>query len=86
MNQLDKALEVVQQAVSIAPDASQVYLIRGGIYEAMGRLPDAVDDYNRSASLAQEHGEDTIYVLAKTRMGMLLQSGAGFQPTGTPGP
>ena len=84
VGQLDKALARANDALALAPESAQAYLMRGGIYESQGDLSHAYTDYERSAELAQAQGQDTIYVLAKMRLGMLMQRGPGTPPTPTP--
>lgn len=69
----DLALAKIQEAVALAPESAQALLIRGGIYEALEKQAEALQDYELSAELARKAGEDALYVLARTRMAMLLQ-------------
>jgi len=73
VNQLDKALEAAQKAIELSPDSAYAYLIRGGVYEALDDIQNALNDYDKASTLAQEQGQDTVYVLAKTRFATLLQ-------------
>ncbi|MBC7234922.1 MAG: tetratricopeptide repeat protein [Chloroflexi bacterium] len=73
----DKALQAANDAVELDPQSAQALLIRGGVYEAMGNKQAALTDYDRAATLAQEQGQDALYVLARMRLGMLLQTGVG---------
>ncbi len=82
VGEMDQALDAAEEAVALAPESAQAYLIRGGIYEATGLRGEALTDYELSGELAREQGEDALYVLARMRMGMLLQSGVG---SGMPG-
>jgi len=72
-NQLDRAMATISEAVALEPNSAQAIFIRGGIEEQSNRLAEALTDYETAATLAQEQGQDALYVLAKTRMGMLLQ-------------
>ncbi|MHB1293900.1 MAG: tetratricopeptide repeat protein [Anaerolineae bacterium] len=79
---MDKALLAANEAVAEGPDVARAYLQRGGLYEELGQNSPALDDYDRATSLATEQGEDALYVLARTRYGMLLQRGGGvISPT-----
>jgi len=71
--QIEKALEAVNRALEQVPNSAQAYLVRAGIYEQNGDRGRALADLERAAQLASEQGEDALYVLAKTRMGMLSQ-------------
>jgi len=81
VNNLDKALEVAQEAVKASPDSAYAYLVRGGVYEMMDDLNHALEDYDKASTLAQEQGQDTVYVLAKTRFATLLQKAGAQAPT-----
>ncbi len=82
--QLDKAMETVTEAVELQPQSPQAIFIRGGIEEQLGKYAEALTDYDTASTLAQEQGQDALYVLAKTRMGMLLQRGPAM-PSPTAG-
>ena len=85
VGEYEKALEKVEKALALAPRSAQGYFIRASIYELMHKYPQALDDFERSAQLAQEQGDDTLYVLAKMRFGMLLQRVPSLvTPTPTP--
>jgi tetratricopeptide (TPR) repeat protein len=73
----DVALARCEEALAINPESAQALLTRGGVYEDMKENAKAIEDYQRSAELASAQGEDALYVLAKTRMGMLMQRGPG---------
>jgi len=75
VGQLDKAMAAVTEAITLKPQSPRAVFVRGGIYEAKGSYSEAIADFDTASTLAQEQGEDALYVLAKTRMGMLLQSG-----------
>lgn len=79
--QLDKALSLCDEALALDPESPHATLTRGGIYEDMGDNVKALDDYERAGSLASARGEDALYVLSRTRMGMLLQRGPNRGPS-----
>lgn len=84
IGEMDVALEKIQGATELSPDSAQALLIRGGIYEAMGEEALAIQDYAQSSELAQSQGDDALYVMARMRMGMLLQrSPSGVGPGGS---
>jgi tetratricopeptide (TPR) repeat protein len=72
---LDQAMAAVTEAIALEPQSAQAIFIRGGIEEDMGKYAEALTDYDTASTLAQQQGQDALYVLAKTRMGMLLQRG-----------
>ena len=77
IGEMDVALEKIQEATELSPDSAQALLIRGSIYEAMGEEALAIQDYAQSSELAQSQGDDALYVMARMRMGMLLQRAPG---------
>ena len=76
--EFDTALDHANQALTLDEESAQAYLIRGGIYESQGEREKALDDLEKASNLAFENGEDALYVMAKTRLGMLLQQGSGL--------
>ncbi|MBN1400407.1 MAG: tetratricopeptide repeat protein [Anaerolineae bacterium] len=70
---LDAALERVEAALALDPESPQAYFVRGSIYEAQQDTSQAIADFERASDLARERGEDALYVLARTRMAMLMQ-------------
>ena len=81
--ELESALTAVEEALEADPDLAMGYMTRGGIYESMGEMQKAAADYERTASLAHEQGNDPLYVIAKVRLGMGLQTGPGVGGPGT---
>ncbi|MFO7167406.1 MAG: tetratricopeptide repeat protein [Chloroflexota bacterium] len=58
------------------------YLLLGGIEEARGRVPEAIAAFQQAADLAHAAGNSQLEVIAKTRMGMVMQaSGIPLTPT-----
>ncbi len=73
IRELDQALACADNAVHIAPQAAKAYLVRGEIYERMGHHDLAVADWERASELALEHGQEALYILASSRLGVLMQ-------------
>ncbi len=82
---LEEALTYAQEGVELAPQSAEAILIRGGIHDSRGERAEALVDFERASELAQENGEDALYVLARTRMGMLMQQGDSVPLPGTGG-
>jgi tetratricopeptide (TPR) repeat protein len=80
---LDVALAYAEQALELDPGSAEAHLIRGGIHDSLGNRELALADFEYASELARERGEDALYVLARTRMGMLLQQGDLALPGGT---
>ncbi|MDA0990556.1 MAG: tetratricopeptide repeat protein [Verrucomicrobia bacterium] len=59
---LTVALAAVDRAVVAAPDSPNAYLMRGVIYEGMGRTADAVNAYQRALELDPDQGDARISV------------------------
>lgn len=78
----DTALDRANEAIELDPEAARAYLVRGSIYEAMDERAKAMDDFQRSADLAQSSGQDALYVLAKMRLATLLQQAPSSFPGG----
>ncbi|MFP3896841.1 MAG: tetratricopeptide repeat protein [Anaerolineales bacterium] len=78
----DTALDRANEAIEIDPEAARAYLVRGSIYESMEERAKAIDDFQRSADLAQSAGQDALYVLAKMRLATLLQQAPSSFPGG----
>ena len=73
----DRALADGQEAVRLDPNLARAHLVLAGAYEAKGNINAAMDELEATANLAHEQGNDSLYVIAKTREGMLLQRGLG---------
>lgn len=71
----------------IAQPAGEVtgYLLLGSVEEARGRADEAIVAFQRAADLAAAANNPQLEVIARTRLGIIMQSGAGLvQPTPTP--
>jgi hypothetical protein len=78
------ALQHGESAAAAGPAYPQAYLVRGSALECLEQWEPALADYQRAADLALEQDQDGVYVLAKTRMGMLIQMRVSMQPTTQP--
>lgn len=75
---VDKALEAANQAAESPSQPAYAYYVRGIIYQDLDKIPEALDDMDKAAKLADEQGQTELFVLARSQYGMLLQRGAGF--------
>lgn len=75
MNRLEEALAVADEAITLKPDSAEAYLIRAGVYEAQNEVDKALADLEKASDLARAQNQNALYVLARTRMGMLMQRG-----------
>ncbi len=79
------ALDHAQRAVAADASCANAYLVRGSALECLDRRDEAMADFEHASDLAMEQGQDALYVLARTRYGMLLQmSGSGMPSMTTP--
>ena len=84
---LDGAEAAAREAEALAPDEAQVAFLLGGIAEARGQIPVAVEYFNRTFELAEAGGNPQLAVIARVRMGNLLQRPDAFaSPAETPTP
>ncbi len=74
--QLDAAESDAEAALALDPNSAEAHFLLGGVYEAQDRKREAIAELQQAADLARQAGNDTLYVLATTRMAMLLQAGA----------
>lgn len=87
VGRLDNAQADGEAALAANPSSAEAYLLVGGVYEARGDVASAVDAFQKAADLAEKAGNSSLVVMAKTRLGMLLQAAPVAQPqTATPAP
>jgi Flp pilus assembly protein TadD len=77
------ALGRAQMAVDADPTLADAFLARGSALECLDRWEEAISDYEHASELASAQGQDALYVLARARMGMLLQMSGSGTPAGT---
>jgi tetratricopeptide (TPR) repeat protein len=87
-NDLDRAVEAAKAAEAVAPDDPRVAFVFGSIAEAQGHLREAIQHFERVASLAED-SDPQLAVMSKMRMATLLQSlqmnPAADEPSAVPG-
>ena len=71
----DQAAATATQALEIDPESPFAYFFRATAYELQGERDLAIRDLELASQYASEQGQDELYVLARSRLGMLLQSG-----------
>ena len=67
------ALADAQAATAAQPDMAEAYFLLGNVYDAQGATSEAVAAFSKAADLADKSNNAALVVMAKTRMGMLLQ-------------
>lgn len=70
---IDGAEEAGQQALAVDPNEPQAYFLLGGVAEAKGDIATAVEMFNKTYELA-EHTSPQLAVIARVRLGQMLQS------------
>lgn len=87
MGDTEQAKADAEAALAIEPDAAETYLLLGNVYESEGDVAQAMAAFEKTAELAGQANNSALIVLAKTRLGMLLQSAPMMAPPDeTPGP
>jgi tetratricopeptide (TPR) repeat protein len=61
------------EAISLDEQYAWAYCNLGSAYEGQGRVPEAIGAVQVCADLAREQGQDELYVIAASRLAMLLQ-------------
>ena len=85
VGQADAAEEDARWLIGQPTSAATGYLLLGGVEEVRGRVNEAIAAFERAADLAARAGNPQLEVIARTRLGILMQSGAGLlEPTPTP--
>jgi tetratricopeptide (TPR) repeat protein len=81
---LKGAEDAANEALKIAPQEPQATLLLGGVAEARGDNAKAIDLFNKTADLARQANNPQLEVIAKMRMGTLMQQANPFQSSETP--
>lgn len=84
IGELDRAEADALASLDENPELAESYFVLGGIYEARGDVPRAVAAFDKTAELAEKANNSPLIVMAKTRLGMLLQAAPLIRPTTTP--
>ncbi|MEN9938372.1 MAG: hypothetical protein RLZZ387_4951 [Chloroflexota bacterium] len=85
VGQTDAAEADARALISRTETAAPGYLLLGGVEEMRGRVPEAVAAFEQAADAANKAGNTQLEVIAKSRLGFLMQSG-GVAPRVTPTP
>ncbi len=78
----DRAQSDAEAALAASPDSAEACLLLASAYEAEGDARQAVAAFGRAAELAEKAGNSSLAVVARMRLGMLLQAAppAGATP------
>lgn len=82
----EQGLEAAQQAIDLDQQMAFAYCNRGGAYEGLGRILEAIAAFQQCADLARAQEQNELYVIAASRMATLMQMPLGPTPTGAAGP
>lgn len=83
----EKAEADAQAAVEADDQLALAYCALGGAVEGQGRIREAIDAFQACADQARARDENELYVIAATRLGMLLQMPSPLDsPVTTPQP
>ncbi len=79
----EAALADADQAVAMDPDSVEGYFQRGSSLDMLGRLTEAIQAFQTASDLAEDTNPQ-MAVLARVRMGYLIQSAPLYSPPETP--
>lgn len=83
---LDEAMADGEAALALEPDLAEGYMLLANVYEARGDIRAAMEAFEKTAELADKANNSALIVLAKTRLGMLMQMAPMQQTYPTPTP
>jgi tetratricopeptide (TPR) repeat protein len=69
----DRVIEDATRAIEINPNSAEAYYIRSSGYEGNDDIQRALDDLDKTATLAEQAGNDTLFATARVRSGTLMQ-------------
>jgi len=73
MNQVEATLADANAALSLDSESAMAHFLLGGAYEAQEKTPEAIEEFDRAAELANQVGNSVLLVQARMRAAMLLQ-------------
>jgi len=73
LGQNAKVIAEMSSAIEQFKDPAEAYLMRATAFEQQGDLPQAIRDLESAAAIAERVGNDTLFAMARVRIGMLLQ-------------
>lgn len=77
MRQYEEAEQAALEAIELDDQYAWTYCNLGGAYEGQGRIGEAISALQTCSDLAREQGQDELYVIAASRMAMLMQMPLG---------
>ena len=82
VNDLEGAKAAGEQALAINPNEPQAYFLLGGVAETAGDVAMAIDYFDKTYELA-ETSSPQLAVIARVRMGQLMQNPGSISPSAT---
>lgn len=79
MDKVEAALADASAALALNPESAWAHLLLGSVYEAQGKTPEACEEFETAAELAQQADDSTLFVQARMRAAMLLQKAPALQ-------
>jgi len=73
LDRYEQSESAALEAISLDEQYAFAYCNLGSAYEGQGRIPEAIGAVQVCADLAREQGLDELYVIAASRLAMLLQ-------------
>jgi Flp pilus assembly protein TadD len=74
---IDAAIADAQAALEVNPDSPEAYLLLGQGYEYLERFAEAVENYEKASTLADQQNRPDLTALARIRLAYLMQRGPG---------
>ncbi|MDY7039808.1 MAG: tetratricopeptide repeat protein [Chloroflexota bacterium] len=71
--QLDAAQADAEAALALDSNSAEAHFLMGNVYEVQGQNQKAIAELQQAADLARQANNDSLYVLAATKLTMLLQ-------------
>jgi tetratricopeptide (TPR) repeat protein len=81
----DEAIVAAQAALALDPESPEAYFNLGSAYENQGQIQDAIKNMELASQYAEARGKSELTVVARYRMGMLMQQFSALPPP-TPAP
>ena len=81
---LNGAEQAAQEALKLAPEDAQATLLLASVYESRGNNPKAIQLFSQAADFARKANNAQLEVIAKMRMGTLMQQANPFSSSETP--
>jgi tetratricopeptide (TPR) repeat protein len=78
---LEESEAAALQAIELDEEYAIAYCSLGSAYEGQGRVAEALEAVQTCSDLAREQGLDQLYVIATSRLAMLMQMPSGPLPT-----